>query len=143
MICSKCGADKPRDQFKPKSHWCLDCHKQYKKEWRIRKGEAGRAQKREHYRENHDEIREKQVWARLMTRYGITQEEYEAKHDEQNGLCAICHKPCKTGQRLVVDHNHETGENRGLLCKSCNLHLGVLEKQLWVERATAYLEEWV
>ena len=98
--------------------------------------------RQQYYQDNKDEIREKQIWARLKCRYGITQEEYEAKELEQNSLCAICGKACKTGQRLVVDHNHETGENRGLLCKACNLHLGVLEKQLWVEKAKAYLEEW-
>lgn len=98
--------------------------------------------RKEYYEAHKAEQRENQIWQRLKLRYNITKEEYEAKWDEQDGLCGICGKACKTGQRLVVDHNHETGENRGLLCKACNLHLGVLEKQIWVQKATAYLEEW-
>lgn len=97
---------------------------------------------KEYYEKNRAAVRESQVWTRLKCRYGITKEEYEALSDSQNHLCAICDKPCKTGQRLVVDHNHETGKNRGLLCKSCNLHLGVLEKELWRQKAEAYLDEW-
>lgn len=48
----------------------------------------------------------------------------------QEGLCAICHQPetVKYGDRvkdLAVDHDHETGEVRGLLCNNCNRALGM------------------
>jgi hypothetical protein len=42
-------------------------------------------------------------------------------------VCAICKRPCSTGRSLAVDHNHETGEVRGLLCKACNQALGLFE----------------
>jgi hypothetical protein len=50
---------------------------------------------------------------------------------EQGGVCAICSRPetrpDRSGnpQRLSVDHCHETGQVRGLLCHSCNITLGV------------------
>lgn len=113
------------------------------KDWKKENPERAKEHAKKCYEKNKDKIREEQVWARLKSRYGISKEEYEELVAAQNGVCAICANPCKTGQRLVVDHNHTTGKNRGLLCKSCNLHLGVLEKELWREKAEAYLEEWI
>jgi hypothetical protein len=42
----------------------------------------------------------------------------------QDGRCAICRKKPQTGRRLSVDHDHKTGEVRGLLCTLCNQGLG-------------------
>lgn len=62
-------------------------------------------------------------WERaLQTRYGITVEDYERMLAEQGGRCKVtdCRRlPGK--RRLDVDHNHQTGEVRGLLCRRCNL----------------------
>lgn len=52
---------------------------------------------------------------------GVTDEMYAALLDRQGGVCAICGKPPKEGgRRLDVDHDHRTGEVRGLLCWTCN-----------------------
>jgi hypothetical protein len=61
----------------------------------------------------------------LKTNYGITKEQYELLLKEQNNACAICLKPSSSFQRaLSVDHDHKTGQIRGLLCITCNLGLG-------------------
>lgn len=65
----------------------------------------------------------------LRRRYGMTIPEYENKLKDQNGVCAICKNP-ETQKRkgkiqsLAVDHNHKTGEIRGLLCSHCNNMIG-------------------
>lgn len=66
--------------------------------------------------------------AKLKHRYGITIDDYERKLAEQDGKCAICGLPAEAvdnpdhwGKTLCVDHDHETGETRGLLCNDCNL----------------------
>ncbi len=61
----------------------------------------------------------------LQRNYRITLEEYQALLLAQGGVCAVCEKPQKSGRKLAVDHDHETGLVRGLLCQSCN---GKLEK---------------
>lgn len=61
----------------------------------------------------------------LRKRYGITLEDYMTLIDLQDGLCAICRSPSDTNFALCVDHNHQTGEVRGLLCNRCNRALGM------------------
>lgn len=68
---------------------------------------------------------------RLRQRYGITVAEYEAMYEAQGGVCAICgqsetgiHYRTQEAMRLAVDHDHETGQIRGLLCRHCNMGIG-------------------
>ena len=58
----------------------------------------------------------------------MTLEDYERMFDAQGGVCAICGKPRPEERTLHVDHDHETGEIRGLLCFSCNNALGRLPR---------------
>jgi hypothetical protein len=63
-------------------------------------------------------------------RFGISLEEYNQMFADQQGCCAICGKhQSEFKRRFAVDHNHETGKIRGLLCLSCNTHLGIYELQ--------------
>lgn len=55
--------------------------------------------------------------------YGLTPTEFEALLAGQDGKCAICHRPPKT-RALSVDHCHDKGHVRGLLCWPCNRFLG-------------------
>jgi hypothetical protein len=75
--------------------------------------------------------------------YGITPEEYDALLASQGGGCAICgvaENP--SGLRLPVDHDHATGEVRGILCSNCNSGIGMLgDNPDRVIAAAAYLLE--
>jgi recombination endonuclease VII len=72
--------------------------------------------------------------------YGISMKTYEAVLVAQGGTCAICHEPPPGDRVLAVDHDHETGAVRGLLCGSCNMSLGHIERPGWLDSAQAYLE---
>jgi len=80
-----------------------------------------------------------------LKKFGITIEDYERMFKEQNGVCAICGNPetvVTNGEpwRLSVDHNHETGEVRGLLCTNCNNGLGRFKDSLDLfQKALVYL----
>ena len=60
----------------------------------------------------------------LRRKYGIGVEDYDRMFEAQGGVCAICRKPRPEERTLHVDHDHETGEIRGLLCFRCNNALG-------------------
>jgi Recombination endonuclease VII len=78
-------------------------------------------------------------WWNTKARFGVTREQWEKKFAEQEGRCAICGKDeCE----LVVDHDHLTKKFRGLLCRSCNVAIGILGDNVdGVRRALKYLEE--
>lgn len=74
--------------------------------------------------------------------YGITPEQYRMIYEAQGGRCAICRRATGATRRLAVDHNHKTGEIRGLLCKPCNRYgLGMFARDNpeIFDRAAEYL----
>lgn len=78
----------------------------------------------------------------LKSKYGLTLEEYDKLLEHQGGLCAICEKvPRGRGGLAPVDHDHETGDIRGILCSNCNHMLGHAKDDPGILRAgAAYLE---
>jgi hypothetical protein len=85
---------------------------------------------------------------KLKHSYGISLEEYDALLKEQGGVCQICKCPPKENgpknlQALRVDHCHETGKIRGLLCHSCNVAIGHLGDNLsTLQNAISYLAKY-
>lgn len=79
---------------------------------------------------------DKVVAARLKAQYGITLAEYAEMLDKQSGKCLICDRTSK--KKLVVDHCHDKGHIRGLLCASCNMRLGWFETNK--DRINNYLD---
>jgi hypothetical protein len=74
----------------------------------------------------------------LRRRYGITAEEADLMLESQGGACAIC----RSAPADHVDHDHETGSVRALLCFNCNGGLGQFRDDPAVLRAAAdYVEE--
>lgn len=71
--------------------------------------------------------------------YGMSAGEYDRLLAAQDGACAICNKP-PAGRRLEVDHDHRTLEIRGLLCRGCNVMVGLADDDIEVlDTAIAYL----
>lgn len=81
--------------------------------------------------------------------YGIDGPAYDAMLAAQGGVCAICEKPSKARRnrghgvrRLSVDHDHATGQVRGLLCHECNVTVGYLERnRALLDRMSKYIAE--
>lgn len=89
------------------------------------KERAWRAQ----YRDTEKAIRARR--RRDLARMGVTLEQYDALFARQSGVCALCRKPERWRGKartafLTVDHCHQTGRVRGLLCRTCNRGLGLL-----------------
>lgn len=77
----------------------------------------------------------------LQHSYGITSERYDAMLHDQHGVCAICGK-AERSKPLSVDHDHETGFIRGLLCQNCNTGLGMFNDSIrLLAGAIVYLQD--
>ena len=73
-------------------------------------------------------------------RHGITRDQYLIMLEVQQGGCAICKLVEKDNSDLSIDHNHDTGDVRGLLCKQCNRALGLFGDNIMrLESALEYL----
>ena len=84
---------------------------------------------KEHYANNRERRKQAIYEAHLIRMYGITIDDYTKMLTKQKGVCFLCGKPPngKKFKRLHVDHDHKTGEVRGLLCRGCNGLLGWYE----------------
>ncbi len=133
--CTKCKKVKLLTKFTKRSDrpsgkacWCKGCLN----EWR-RKDKEGR---KEHY--------ERYEFQRSLKRYyGITVDHYERMLAQQKGRCACCGQhQSMFKRRLHVDHCHETGEIRGLLCTQCNPGIGYLQHSIpRLKKAILYLSK--
>jgi hypothetical protein len=81
---------------------------------------------------------------KLQLRYGMTYEQWEAMRDAENYSCMICGiTESELGRKLDVDHCHETGKVRGVLCNSCNSVLGHARDNVEIlQAAINYLKEY-
>ena len=75
----------------------------------------------------------------LKYRYGISQKDYDKILIAQDNRCAICQQEWVSKHPLYVDHDHNTGKARGLLCAKCNFTVGLVEKGD-INKVTIYLE---
>jgi hypothetical protein len=96
------------------------------------------------YREANKEKVAAQRRRSWLRKYGITVEDYDRMLTAQGGVCAICGGPPngagKANGRLNVDHDHDTGAVRGLLCSECNAGLGMLQDDAeLLQLAAAYV----
>lgn len=74
----------------------------------------------------------------LARKYGLTKEDIADRTQKQGGVCAICRKR----SFVYVDHNHETGKVRGLLCQQCNTGLGMFDEDpVLFRRAMRYISK--
>lgn len=107
MRCSDCGIEKSPDEFNRTEQArtgpvrrCKVCYNARTRETIRRNGGA---------RKYH-----------MKRRYGLTPEQINQLKAKQGGLCAVCHE----AEATQVDHDHETGRVRGILCLHCNAGMG-------------------
>ena len=116
---------------------CKTCKCEYDRKRYAANPEKQRERRRKYRKANPEKQRECRRKWQLKSKYGLTEAEHEAMLEQQNGLCRICGK----AEKLVVDHNHETGKVRGLLCPGCNKGIGFLgDTSEGVQKALTYLQ---
>lgn len=138
-VCTKCGVNKSLDQFYKRGN------KGYRTECKLCHSDAHKARylASEEKRVSHYHAARKFT----LSKYGLSQEDYDRMLHEQGGVCKICQKPETWAVKgrvvnLCVDHCHDTGKVRGLLCRSCNVCLGKMDHDTYLlSRCIRYLEE--
>lgn len=128
-VCRICLDRKPMPEFfwtgqkRYRSRVCKVC-------WNSR-AQASRAENPDKYRRN-GQVRN------LRVKYGLTEKGYNDLLNDQGHRCAICRSPL--GVSVHVDHDHETGAVRGILCFVCNTALGKFRDSVEIlQAAIAYL----
>jgi hypothetical protein len=135
-VCKHCGVEKPKHDFHKRSGYkdgirpyCKTCRRKYELD-NYHKNKDNRP-----YCYSTDRDR------KLKYQYGISLAEYDVMLSRQGGCCAIC-GTSDTGKRKAfhVDHDHNTGRIRGLLCGNCNSGIGNLRDDVGLlNRAIQYL----
>lgn len=139
--CACCGEVKPTTEFLRRNnrgkwgfqHYCKECKDKKIKKYYIDNPEKYKITNRKKY---------------LKKQYGLTIEDVDIMLKNQNYKCAICgreillHGSSVDKNKIAhVDHNHETGKVRGLLCNDCNRGIGLLkDNPLFLVNAIKYLE---
>ncbi len=142
--CSRCRQILPVAEFSAKrtgrgrsvSYVCRGCCVVARQERRLRHPGRDDAAKREAWKIMPADEKRRIARAHLLRKWGLTAEEYQGLKDACLGLCQICGNP-PLRIALHVDHDHETGAIRGLLCVRCNTALG------WFERNTEALASYL
>lgn len=138
--CNKCKAQKDvsefylkapsrRDKYSPKDKCFYFSHcKEYIKAKQLL------------YRKNNPE---KSKGIDLYQSFGIRFEDYKKMYDDQKGCCGICERHSTEFRRsLAVDHCHDTGKIRGLLCDACNVTVGKTKDNVkWLQNCISYLNK--
>jgi hypothetical protein len=133
--CVKCKVPKPLNEFHRKKssknghrHYCKTCGNEYAKN-RYAANQEFRMMKRNYGLKNNKKI---------------SLNEYNIKFAEQYGKCAICGKhQTEFKEALAIDHDHITGNIRGLICRKCNLGIGNFNDSIEnLKSAISYLEKY-
>lgn len=152
--CNKCGTEKPLTDFykhptcaEGRLYMCKTCSVKAATRYANAKPEATKARKAAWYQSMRTLGKgvslHRDYWPRLCPVRAISL--FTFMRTAQKNVCAICLKPERvklhgTVKSLAVDHDHKTGQVRGLLCSSCNLGLGRFHDSITnLERAAEYL----
>ncbi|MEA2973996.1 MAG: hypothetical protein QOG82_2454 [Actinomycetota bacterium] len=163
-ICKKCGQEKPLEDFYRSSGMrdghrndCKACNLAEKHDRYLADPAAVKARVKRWQQENPERlnayrrmrceepaVKRAERAGHLKRKYGITIEHYDELLARQGGGCAICGREPRPDISLHLDHDHESGQLRGILCFRCNNALGDFDDDLGLLRAAIrYLESYL
>lgn len=138
-VCTLCKADKPLTEYFSRggkmAHLyksrCKSCMQELRQQWAV---------------DNQEHLNEwrRKNWVtagRRLKRRGATQKLYDQLYEIQQGRCALCREPEEKFAWLCIDHDHDTGRIRGLLCPNCNRGIGLLRDNAdLLRKAAEYID---
>lgn len=160
-VCTACKEEKPLSEYHlakagkcGRRAYCKVCRKKKEKLYNVspqskkaerercrayRKTEKGKAARAKIMGRNYERCEKRRAERTRERLYGLGGGEFDRLVESQGGKCLICDVVPNT--RLAVDHSHENGRVRGLLCSKCNLGLGCFkDNPQFLTRAAEYLK---
>lgn len=136
--CSRCGEANAAAQYRKGCRQCRRCRNAASRAWNHAHPGYQRNWEKAHPARNRAAQRARRIAqsGRIkiidrendLKKYGLTIASFSSILASQNGGCAACGGPANgKGQTFHVDHDHNSGEIRGLLCHSCNTALGLMK----------------
>jgi hypothetical protein len=130
--------------------------REYNRKYHETHKEKRRAYSRKYRLEHIDEIneynrnyrkdyRKREIWTdrRLQYQYGINLEQFDEMLGLQENLCALCGDKMISSRVRCIDHDHKTGQIRGIICRDCNLMLGYAkENPAILGQGIEYINHW-
>lgn len=141
-VCSKCGENKHFTEFFKQSgavsgltSACKVCTRKTQKKYAQSKhGKKVHARANKKYNAaNKDKHRARH----FKNTYGLSVNQHSKIYIDQDGACAICRKPVCL-DAIDTDHDHVTGEVRGLLCRNCNIGMRFVDDDKFLKLALGY-----
>ena len=147
--CSNCKKEKSISDFSEyhgkRNKQCKKCRLYYNDLW-VKNPNKFREKRKEYYIKYKQKHRERNFKNTILTKYKLSVEEYKRMLQDQSNQCAICkvefvldgsksnlnYLPC-------IDHSHKTNKVRALLCRKCNVSLGLIESG-FIDKAIKYLQ---
>jgi t-SNARE complex subunit (syntaxin) len=164
-ICSECKIEKSLDKFQKDAYRkdgyrykCKSCTNIHDVEYYQKNKDKIHDRKIKYYQKNKEKMvvwqkdyrqqpgyKEKMIERRrrhyLLNDYGITFEQKQEMIKNQNGRCAICCSLLDNKLKTHVDHDHRSGVVRGILCRNCNIGLGLFYDDPYIlEKAKVYIQ---
>lgn len=161
--CIKCGEMKSLSEFTIHNrakgqhrNFCHECEKKWirdyhkspqgkakNQEW-IAQNQIKIAEYKRLYREDEQKRAQNKIYHRakwLKDAFNMTVADYMALYEKQDGKCAICGSAQNGKKNFCIDHDHETGKVRGLLCHNCNVSVGLMkDSPSLLRKAADYLD---
>jgi len=139
--CKKCGNSKESGLMHKSRRLCLDCYKVYERDRTRHRRKIDPAKFRDQAIRRYASSVEQHRAYRLQSKFGMSLAEYHSWVATIGNQCEICKRPPKD-RALDIDHDHISGQVRGLLCNQCNQGLGLLKDDPeLLEKAAQYLRE--
>jgi len=132
--CSTCKVEKDTSLYYKDSRAkdklqtrCKDCHNEANQRWK------------DNNKESYQQVKRK---AHVKSKYGVSLEWIDEQLEMNNHECPLCNTKIIKGKNLAVDHCHDTGDARAVICRTCNSAMGHLkDSPELLEKAMEYLKK--
>lgn len=143
-VCRICKEEKDENLFVPIYKKKKDNSMTYRNECKVCFNKMRERARQLNPTEARIKANKKRWSTKRLKKYGISSETYNGLSESQNEKCKICGGDNSHIRRsLAIDHNHDTGEIRGLLCNRCNTTLGHIKEDIQLlENMIAYIKEY-